>query len=297
MTDTTTDGLAALAVEIERLTGNAVVDRPSISLPTDLAEADHLLTYVARPGDDVQIRSLEHLLPDPVRPRGTYTVHDADSFVVLLTRVGTDETSVWAEQPSTGAPAPKLTAVINDVNPDTRRAPGWRDHRVELIVRPDPDWQAWASADGKWLDQVTFAEFLIDQTANIPRADEIYLAATTFEAARNITCNSVINLEDGTQQYQFVETAANGREKPGAVQLPREILVNLRPFFGADVIGQRVLLRHRVKDGKLIFAAVLHRPDLAVESAWAGWCEDIRGQIAAPLLQGTPPAPIAPIRA
>lgn len=303
------DGPAALAREVERLTRNAVTDRPKVELPGELADAEHVLAHVSRPGDSVRVEDLEHLLDSPARPRGTYTTYDAPSFVTLVGRlanVGNPDNrtanpaaTLWAEQPSTGAGKPQITAVINDHDQDGHLW-GWRDLRAVLEVRPDPDWLQWEARDAgapgvraadRWMDQVTFAEFVLDQTANIAGAHELYLAATTFESRRSMNVQSVINLDNGTQQYQYTEQLAGGREGAGTVELPNKLTVSLRPFYGAETVQLEVLLRHRLTEGKLRFGLFRVRPDLAVESAWAAWCDKVAAELPAlPLLQGTPPA-------
>lgn len=296
------DGPAALAREVERLTRNAVADRPEIELPDAVAALDHVVAYVQRPGDDFKVRDLEKFLAEPVRPRGTYTVYDAPSFTTLLKRLTKSATyptaTLWAQQPSTGAAKPSITAIINDHDADGD-ATGWRDHRAVLEVRPDPDWQAWEKRDGyvspnPWMDQVTFAEFIIDQTPNIVQAQELYLAATTLQAHRSITFQSVVNLDTSALQAQYVEKIGN-RENGGALEIPNRIWVKLRPFYGAEQVEQEVMLRYRFADGAIKFGLFRVRPDLVLEAAWNAWCESVSTELPElPLLQGAPPAEIKP---
>lgn len=294
-------GLAQTVREVERMTANATVERPELVKPDALSELDHVLTYVARPGDEVHVRDLEALLERPTRARGTYTVYDADSFVRLVERQQLQEQiTLWAQQPSTGAAKPSITAVLNDHASAAALAIGWRDHRAVLEIRPDPDWQQWQARDcgavggqSRWMDQVTFAEFVIDQTQNIVGAGELYLAATTFEARRNLTVQSVINLDDGSTEMQYTETVGN-RENAGAVTLPTRLIVNLRPFYGADPVPQDVLLRHRVGKDGVKFGLFLHRPDLTIERAWNTWCGSVAERLPElPLFQGAPPEALA----
>lgn len=305
--ESVSDGPAALAREVERLVRNDITERPTVKLPEALqtgAASEYLHVYVKRPGDTLVVEDMEKYLDRPVRPRGHYTVYDVDSFVTLLKRYGTEDTTLWAQQPSTGAKVPSITAVINDGQDNI--IVGWRDHRARLEVRPDPDWTAWALRDtghpdpaiarGAWLSQQEFANFLHDQTPNLDPAvaSEAYSAAQGFAQHVNIEVISVVDLDNDLQQFTYNETLQNGSERPGAIEMPRELYVNLRPFYGADVVQLRVNIRNRLGQSRRPeFGLVRHRPDLVEEKAWQAWCAQVAEQLEQfPLLQGPPPAEV-----
>lgn len=277
-------GAAELVRETERLVKDATTARPGIAWPD---RPGHILTPVLRPGDALHVKDVERYLERPARARGQYTVFDAPSFVTLVKRLQSDtDTTLWAHQPSTGAAVPSITAVFNDGDDIS---PGWRDHRAQLTVRIDPDWAAWASIDGKALNQVAFAEFVNDHLHNIvePPAAGLVGAITTFNVKRQVTFSQAVNLESGAQEFTWLERD----EAAGKVKLPTELTIRARPYFGADPVDVQVALRHRVsKEGGLSLIAVRIRPDLAEEQAW----NVVTGTVAAelpdlPMLQG--PAP------
>jgi uncharacterized protein YfdQ (DUF2303 family) len=285
--------LAELAREVERLTRNALTDRPAVGW----VEPTGVLAQVLRPGDELVIRDLERYLDEPRHPRGTYTVHDGPSFVTLVKRLGDDRTTLWAQQRATGAASPSITAVLNDSS-DLDDAVGWRDHRVTLQVRVDPDWAAWEARDatlgaGRWMSQVDLAEFLTDQLHNIvePRPAELIAAVTTFSTKRNVTFGQSVRLESGEQEFVYTE---RNTEDAGRVALPQKLTLNLRPFYGADTTALEVAVRYRIsKEGGLALGLFRIRPDRAEDAAWADVCARVGDQLDRfPLLQGPPPAPL-----
>jgi uncharacterized protein YfdQ (DUF2303 family) len=286
--------------ETERLVRDALTERPDV----DFTFPSHVHAQVLRPGDKLVVADHEQYETEPVRPRGDYVVYDVRSFVTWLKRRGGEQTTLWAQQPSTGAEQPSITAVLNDAGRNDAEGIGWRDDRTTLVVRPDPDWTKWELRDvghpnpqvaaGRWLSQADFADFMLDQVPNlgVDIANEVYAAALTFQSKRNIEITSVVDLDDGTQQFSFNETVQNGAERPGSTVMHKELNVTMRPFYGADVVQLRVLVRNRIgQGGKPVFGLFRHRPDLVEESAWAAWCETVTAELPDfPLLQGPPPA-------
>jgi uncharacterized protein YfdQ (DUF2303 family) len=281
------DGPAALAREVERIVTDHNTKRPT----TAWGPQDHVLAEILRPGDQLVIRDLEQYEPQPVAPRGSVDVYDAPSFVALVQRHSDDRTTLWAQQPATGAPIPSITAVFDD-HTDANIA-GWREHRARLVVRMDPDWVAWSQVDKKALDQIQLAEFLTDQLHTIaqPRAAELIPAVSTFATKRNVTFSQGINLDTGETQFTYVDKAG---EDAGTERLPNRLTLNVRPFYGSSVTTLEVWLRYRLSEGRLRFTLERIRPDRAQEAAWGDMCDEIAAGLGdgLPIWQGAAPAPL-----
>jgi uncharacterized protein YfdQ (DUF2303 family) len=285
------DGPAQLAREVERLVRDNVIRRP---VAASWDPPPHVLAEVFRPGDELVIRDMEQFAAEPVMPRGFAVVYDAVSFATLCQRWGsTDRTTLWAQQPTTGATRPSITAVFDD-HMDHDSA-GWREHRARLEVRVDPDWAAWARVDGKPMDQVELAEFLTDQMHVItqPRAAELISAVTTFSTKRNVSFAQAINLDSGETQFTYVDQK---RDDAGDAVLPNRLTVSTRPFYGSSEVPMDVWVRYRLDSGRLTFTLQRIRPDRAEEAAWLDMCAQVAGELGDeypfPLLQGCPPEPL-----
>lgn len=292
------DGPAALVRETERLVRLAVTDRPLLEWSGELPL--HIGATAMRPGDDVVIRDLEQYLPEPKRARGDYVTYDSESFIAVVKRLAGLRTTLWAEQPSTGASKPQITAVLNDdggyVAGETD--PGWRDHRVRLDVRVDPDWAAWARVDTagdpelqRGMSQVGLAEFLNDHMHNIAEGggSQLLKAVTTFSTDRKLRVSQNINLTTGEIAMVMVDEEDTAVEQ---VRLPTKLTLNLRPFYGSAEVILEVELRYRwSKQNGVRFGLVRVRPDRSEDAAWLDVCAQVQAGLPDhPLLQGAPPA-------
>lgn len=295
MTSGTLDGDAVGAVA--RLAARAEQARP---VAFDNAEDVLPLGVTLRVVDDrqhVERVDLEALHPAPRDHRGSAELHDGPSFADYVTRLATDTTTLWAQPPTGKAPGGLVVAVFND---HKAGQPGWRDHRAALLVQLDPDWQAWMSIDGKLMDQKAFAQFLLDHQHNIgePPPARLMPAVLQFQAARNASYESSVNLDNGEVRLAYVEEIKNNNKGKQTVALPQVITLGLYPFAGAveDTAAYPVEARVRYQvpndGGPLQIGVKLTRPDYVVRQAWDRLCADLRDNTPAtvPLLQGVAPA-------
>lgn len=158
--------------------------------PTALDDSVRFHTVVSPEGDiklidlDVE-RDNEKYAYTPRRKRGTYQVHDAQSFVAYIAKHGDPDTEVWAD-----AVAAKITGVLNahEERRPTAPGPGARheDHQVVYSVLLTDAWKAWAQHDGRLLGQEDLAEHFEARSIDIikPSAEKGQLTIpAAFEIA------------------------------------------------------------------------------------------------------------------
>lgn len=214
------------------------------------------------------------LHPDaPLRSKGTIRVHTADSFVRAVTERGA--ATVYVDED-----AHALVAVLND---DRIGAPGFRDYRVSLELRATPEWKAWK--DGAGLGgQQRFAERIEDGEAEIvsPSPAEMLDIAQTFHASVGIDFRSGTRLANGQTQLVMVENVEGTAGASGAVTVPEEFLIHVRPFLGSTVFEVRARLRYRIgKDHGLQIGYVLVRPHDIEREAFGEVCARVEAALAA----------------
>jgi uncharacterized protein YfdQ (DUF2303 family) len=240
---------------------------------------------------------IEALHPTPREHRGGAELHDGPSFASYVTRLATDTTTLWAQPPASAAAGGTVVAVFND---HKAGQPGWRDHRATLRVQLDPDWRDWTSIDGKLMDQKAFAQFLLDHQHTIgdPPPARLMPAVLQFQAARNASYESSVNLDNGEVRLSYVEEIKNNNKGKQTVALPQVITLGLFPFVGAvedtEAYPVEARVRYQVPNdgGPLQIGVKLTRPDYVVRQAWDRLCADLRDNIpdVVPLLQGAAPA-------
>lgn len=227
MTDTfDTDALHSGVAEAQSIVDVAT----RAAEPQSLDLGDGRFYSIVSPSGEVKIVDLEaerRKVEDqdaPRHKRGTYRVHDADSFVTYLNKHGDDHTEVWADNP-----AAKITAVLNahqglvgDTAADGTR-PRFEDHRVEYSVLLTDAWKAWTEHDGKLISQSDFAEHIEDRAIDIiePSGADMLELAQTFQATIGVNFESSKRLSSGERQLEYREKIDAQAAPPAEATGPR----------------------------------------------------------------------------
>lgn len=253
---------------------------------------------------------LEDFLQRPSRRRGTDTVYDPKSFVALVNRFGsTAEALIFADPDEK---APRMVCVFNHhpegpENPDGSKN-GWRDHRAVYTIRLSERWEAWAKADGQWMDQVTFAEFIEDRIQDVvlvdtdqePKLNELLQllggktasASKLMELARGIeisagvSVKTAITLATGECNVQFVEQHNDGRGAP--LTVPNLFFIGIPVFDGGAPYRIAVRLRYRLRQGVMHWSVVQHRPDQIFDDAFDGLKQQVERETSVTVVSGKP---------
>lgn len=208
------------------------------------------------------VHSLEHLQSAPLRARGTVAVRDAASFSRLILR---RKTSRALRVYGVTTPSPKFVAVLND----HALEPGWRDDRIVYDCPLSREWKTWASASGKQMDQVAFAQFIEDNLPDIatPPAADMLEISRTLEAKKKVNFASGVRLHNGEHQITYEETV-DGTAAKGRLQVPETFSIGIAVLEGGDRYQVEARLRYRIAEGgKLTMWFDLIRPHCVLEDA------------------------------
>ncbi|CPX18452.1 Uncharacterized conserved protein [Mycobacteroides abscessus] len=235
MTDeirTEADAVAELTNAAERYSTEQVVP-----------DTEHVLSYVTNSDEHRDFDSLERYLPNPRRDRGTTTVLDVDSFNKLIDGALHLDAVAYADRgPS------RITAVLNDK--------GWRDHRIVVALQLSREWNHWAAADGKLLNQIAFAEHIEDGLAAItsPPAADLMEVVQNFQTKRKVEFQSGHRTQSGEVQFQYKEEAtATAGGKGGHIEVPEHFTLRIPVYERGDVYDLTARLRFRIgQDGLLL---------------------------------------------
>ncbi|WP_162941558.1 DUF2303 family protein [Desertimonas flava] len=234
---------------------------------------------------------LESQLAAPRRARGTVQVHSADSFVAVCGRLvdeeGPDAVGLYADET-----ANKLVAVLND---DIASAPGWRDHRVELVLRHTPEWEHWHRNQGL-KSQQDFAETIEAGLTEIhePAAATMLTIAETFEAKVDVNFAQGADMGRGRRQLTFNEKVTAKAGEGGALEIPEKMVLGLRPFIGGDAYKVEAKIKFRLREGKLAIGYVLDRPHETLRDAFLNDTQKVAAALQVALLQGVAPGAVTP---
>lgn len=308
MTDYATDEQLARRTVYGDL--QAVVDAGLASAgPQPIGDDDRYYVVTPPRGAEATVIDLEqHREWTRVRPRraaGTFTVHDAESFVAYLRRHDTAEAEVWAD-----LGRQRLTAVLNAHGrtdpppgdsadppradgPEADESAGWQDHRLELDLRTTPEWVAWTALDGQLSDQATLAEHIEDHVDTIidPPGATMLELVQHFHATTGVVFQSSKALSSGERQLTYREDVQASAGKSGQLTIPGTFDLALAPFDGLDPYKVRARFRYRMNGGHLAIGYVLNRPDDVLRAAFTDQLTAVESALngAVPIYAGSAP--------
>lgn len=240
----------------------------------------------------------------PRRREGTANLADLASLIAHVNRFKDVDSVIFAD---TDRKHPSMTAVLDYHRQGAAGGPRFGQHRSRYAFPVSDEWTAWTTADGKELDQATFAEFieshLVDviDPASASESAKLFAEkngvsfatpAKLLELSRGLSISvgekvvQAINLQSGEKQIQFSENHTDATGAP--LKVPGAFLIGI-PVFRADARYQVcVRLRYRKSGGSLTWSMVLWRHEEVFDAAILQACEVVKAGTELPLLVGTP---------
>lgn len=226
------------------------------------------------------IMSLEAFCAAPARIRTTVKLYEAASFTKYLTAFKDSGTAIFADRE-------KLTLVGFLDYHQSAQAPRWCSHNAWLVLRRTEAWVRWTNANGKRMDQVTFASFLEDNLVDIASPDGATLLemAKNFEIKRDVAFSSAVRLDNGQHQFTYVEEGT-GTSQKGQITIPDRFVLGLAPVEGVEPYRVDARLRYRMQDGKLAIWFDLLRPEDYLKAAFESVVVFVKAQTGLDVFMG-----------
>lgn len=262
-------------------------------VPDDVAP---VLGMVLPPDFSFETLDTEAWAETPRRPSGTVQVHDATGFVRSVNRragefEGGRDVVLYADEERKA-----LVAILNDDGTaGGDMLADWRDYRIELALRPRPEWLHWKGKSGAFLDQQKFAEHIEDgllELVSPPAADAIELAQS-FEATSNARFKSGVRLHNGVTQFAYEEDVDAKAGAGGLLAIPTELKLLVAPFYGSARFEVTARFRYRLPrgGGNLELGYVLNRPDDVERAAFTKIADVVAAELALDVIAGVAPSP------
>lgn len=171
---------------------------------------------------------------------------------------------------------------------------GHRLHSAGFALAITPEWKTWMDNNGKKMPQLTFAEFIEDNTPDIfkpegttkPDAAGMLETARELEAKGEMQFVSHVRLSDGRQSFTYNE-ATNATVGKGYLDVPEDFVIRLVPYVGSATVQVTARLRFRINDGKLVFWYDFLRPHKVREDAFASALTRVEQDAGKPVLIGS----------
>lgn len=254
--------------------------------------ADEMTTRIAQIAlpANMQLKEidLERLLPNPRRTKGAAELSDEASFLAYVARHRSPSTVVWcAFDPQSFRLA--FAAVFDD---HTLGMPGWRAHAAVFTPSMSAEWNAWTKSNKQPKSQLEFAEFLeqhegdIATAPDLPTSLQMMEMATGFEATGEKRVRSVVKLQGGGVQLQYVD--GDDDATVSHMKAFDKFAIGIPVFWAGAAYRVDARLRYRHGQGKVSFWYDLIRPDRVHEHA----ARDVIARVQAgigdlPMLMGT----------
>jgi uncharacterized protein YfdQ (DUF2303 family) len=225
-----------------------------INLEPD-ASASRLQAVIVPEG--CELESLENLLAPhrdfPPRIIACPKFETLDSLLEYVTGFKNEDSKVFVTAPPLQPPT--VLAILDYHNPESA---SWASHKAIYVSRFSVEWNRWTSFDRKKLTQAEFATLLEENASLIvdPPGAELLELVTTLEGHADIACNQMIRLPNGRAKLLYDENVSlTGQvsSKPGAIEFPTALKVQLQPFDGGPAYTIPCRLRYRIENRRINF--------------------------------------------
>lgn len=195
------------------------------------------------------------LKPKPSRIAQAITVQTVDSLVEYVNAYKKPNTVLFADIAKN-----RIAAVIDYHGPDD---PENTDHVATMDLPFSEEWKAWTSIDGKYLEQLVFARYLEENSADIsaPTGAELLEVCRDIQALRKVNFTKVVRTSSENESFEWTdETQATTRN--GNLEIPTKFEIEIPVYFDGRTIKFFAFLRWVLIEGAGVkLGAQLHRPE------------------------------------
>lgn len=244
------------------------------------------LTGVSRVevADDV-LAKVDSLAAAPRRRIGRCQFSEVDSLIQYVQRFGGADTIVYAN-PATFS----VEAVLNEHPAGAENAAAaWRDHRATYTCPRSPEWLAWTEHDGRQMPQDKFADFIESRLEDLVSGAGMPTATDVLTMARNLIMRTKGTFERSLDPTTGNSALVNKTETDvGSTAIPRAFLIGVPVFENGERYQVEARVRVEIKEGRAVFAYVLHRRKEIERDAFQAVRAQISSETGKPVLAGTP---------
>ncbi len=229
---------------------------------------------IADGAGSVKVIDTDAYAPTPRHREAKRLVTDAASFVAYVNRHKVAGTEIYAHTNTSS-----VVAVIDSHEAiDDGASGGWQKHKLSLVLEKSKAWLAWENADGKLVDQQTFADFLDDRYLDVidPAPAVLIDIARTFQAKTSVNFESGFREGSGDVTLQYIEDTKAKAGQKGDIEIPARIQLALRPYVGGPIYSIWASFRYRLNGGHVTLGFRLERPENILEAAFADIVTEIR---------------------
>jgi uncharacterized protein YfdQ (DUF2303 family) len=225
--------------------------------------------------DNMRVHDLAHLLPAPPRAQAGMEVKSLSSFLAYINRHHLGERTIV----KLNREALKMGAVM-DYHTPHGGTPGWCEHGVALSLKYSRQLKAWVDMLETGHGQVTFANFIEAHIIDVhePTGTEMLSTVSNIQATKEERFVSSTKLANGDAVLNYESKT----QERGTTKVPTEFKIAVPIFeFSTSRTPLTVMLRHRIKEGSLVFQMLIPTLPDVVDVLWKEIADQVRTQVPA----------------
>ena len=231
-----------------------------------------------------EVRSLEDLLPNPVRIKQDVALHTADAFVGYVKQFATEATALFFD-----VDHESFTAILDYHLPENN-APSWCDHVATYHVRRSEPFKQWVATDRKQMAQLDFGRMLEERAVDIVDIEDakILEIVSDFVAHKDATYTSAVPIQGGGQTQFVYDEVVRGAARKGDLKVPNKFVIEVPIFDGTPAARLEVRLSWRLADARVVWWYEILRLQREIEAALAALRHHVSKSLNLPVLAGVP---------
>ena len=243
---------------------------------------------------DFTVELRQDLLARPLRPTGTLTTHNLESFCRHFKKYKDADSVILVDSDPEGKRGANFVGILN-YHSTTAAAHG--DFRVAYTAKLSVEWNRWMSKNGKLMGHAEFLEHLEDVKDLIKEPDGAGLLdlISSLEGKVSARFENALNLHNGRMKLAYVEDVELKQGQPvtprkGDMEVPTEIVAGISPFEFGSPYRVENRLRYRVQNRALCFSYEVIDAHNIIRDAVQGQVKEIEALTDGTIpLYGVPP--------
>lgn len=199
--------------------------------------------------------TLPHSLPhyEPHFISQGVTVQTADSLVDYVNRYKGSDTLLFADI--------DRNLILAQVDYHAQDKAGHVAHRATLQLAFSTEWDAWTKISGRLLQQLDFARFIEENSADIraPSGADLLECVRDLQAHRKVSFVKAVRTATDHENFEWTEET-EAKSRKGGVEVPTKFLLGIPVYFGEPDVELYAFLRWKLEEG-LHLGVQLHRTE------------------------------------
>lgn len=243
---------------------------------------DHGKKHVVIP-DGFRLEDISDEFVLPPRIKQAVIVDDADSLIAYANRFSDRRSIIIAD-----LDALKIHVRLDwhscNQNPDGALLAQHNVHRAALKLRSSEEFDRWSKIENTLLDQMAFAEFLDENSADIVDPDPAVMIeiARDLEATQGVAFKAGTRLQTGERSFRY-ETETHVK---GDLVVPQRFRLSIPLFFGEEPTEIEASFRFRPNPDGLKLGFVWRRVEYVRQAQFRAIAFRVSEATGLPVIQG-----------